>query len=111
MAGSEVAMTEHIGKDGPFERNYLMQDRPQSNTNSLNMGGLGLGRQMSAIGRPAMSSDVGGLRRHRSSNKPIGGKMRDRTTEMKHVYGQTFDLTAFDNDQTDPALNQSNALA
>ena len=43
MAGSEVAMTEHIGKDGPIERNYLMQDRPQSNTNSLNMGGLGLG--------------------------------------------------------------------
>jgi len=56
-----------------------------------------------------MSSEAGGLRRHRSSNKPIGGKMRDRTNEMKHVYGQTFDLTAFD-DQADPALNQSNAL-
>ena len=29
--------------------------------------------------------------------------MRDRTTEMKHVYGQTFDLTAFD-DQADNAM-------
>ena len=33
--------------------------------------------------------------------------MRDRTTEMKHVYGQTFDLTAFD-DQNENAFMQSN---
>ena len=35
MAGSELAATENFAHD----RSYLMQDRPDSNTHSINLGG------------------------------------------------------------------------
>jgi len=36
------------------------------------------------------------LKRHRSSSKPVGN-MRDRSNDMRVIYGQTCDLAAFDN--------------
>ena len=55
-------------------------------------------RQMSAIAaRPQRDSEgsVSAIRRHRTSNKPLG-HMRDRTDDLRKVYGQAADLTEFE---------------
>lgn len=57
-------------------------------------------RQMSAIARPQRDSDAG-LRRHRSSNKPIGHMRGDRTDDLKKVYGQAVDMQGFEHSQYD----------
>ena len=49
-------------------------------------------RQMSAAAAGNKRPSDSGLRRNRTSNKPIG-HMRDRTDDMRKAYGQTFDLT------------------
>lgn len=71
-----------------------------SNTHSLNLGaggGLNMTRQMSAINRPQRGSDADDsrIRRHRTSNKPIGN-MRERTDDLRKVYGQAVDLSEFE---------------
>jgi len=49
MAGSELAATEKLGEHHAHDQSFLLQDRPNSNTHSLNLGGLNMTRQMSAI--------------------------------------------------------------
>lgn len=51
---------------------------------------------MSAAAPRPRPSDVSGLRRHRSSNKPVG-HLRERTDEIKKVYSNVGDLSGFDN--------------
>lgn len=69
-----------------------------------------MARQMSAIApRPNLRDSTTGIRRHRSSNKPIGtGKLRDRTDDLRKVYGQATDLTEFERQQLEASQIQSN---
>ena len=76
-----------------------MQDRPGSNTGSLNFGGLNIARQMSAVGRP--DRDRSGLRRNRSLNKP-NDSIHDRTYDLKKVYGHIVDLSGVEEKNQTP---------
>lgn len=64
MAGSELAATDKMGEP-IYDRSFMLQDRPNTNVRSLNLGGLDMNRQMSAVNRPRDQMDTG-MRRNPS---------------------------------------------
>ena len=84
MAGSELAATDKMGEP-IYDRSFMLQDRPTTHVRGLNLGGLDMTRQMSAVNRPRDQMDAG-VRRHPSQNRGIGNT-RDRTGDLKKVYG------------------------
>ena len=64
MAGSELGVTDKVGET-IYDRSFMLQDRPNTNVRGLNLGGLDMNRQMSAVNRPRDHLDAG-MRRHPS---------------------------------------------
>jgi len=92
MAGSDLAVTEVARGEVLYDPSYFMQERPSS---GVNFNSLGLQRKMSAVvGKPMRGSEMS-LQRPKSMNRPPGFT-RDRTADLKMVYGQTGHLSAFE---------------